>query len=461
LRTHHRGGHGSGGQRGFRFALAVALSTFAAACSEVEEFTESLFDNRTARERYQESLQLAGLTSTALARDWLTAAERALLEAPAVRSPHAEQGYLAPEQPAALAFRVAARRGQEIAFDVELPGDSAALVFVDAWQIQADTAVPFRHIESADSGVRSLRFEARRDAEFVLRAQPELLRGGRFQIKVSVGPTLAFPVSGARDTDIGSSFGDPRDGGIRDHHGIDIFARRGTPVIAAAEAVVSRVQVTSRGGKVVWLRDQRGNSLYYAHLDSQMVAQGERVETGDTLGLVGNTGNAITTPPHLHFGVYRRGEGPVNPYWFVYRPRGSLPRLAADTSMLGDWARTQREGIVLRTAPDAEADSIATLPLHTALRVVSAVGTWYRVQLPDGSGGYLTSRFAEAAEQAVRTASPAAGMPVFASPAATAGVVTEVEAGNELPVLGRFGDYLLVRAPGGRAGWLAQEPGSE
>jgi len=459
LRRHFHRRHDVSERRGFRVALGAVL--LCAACSEVEELAQGLFDSRTARERYEASLEVAGLAGTALARDWLSAGARALHEAPAVRSPHAEQGYLAPEQPAALAFRVSARRGQEIAFDVQLPGDSGALVFIDAWQIQADTVTPLRHIESADSGVRKLRFDARRDAEFVLRAQPELLRGGRFQVSVNVGPTLAFPVSGARETDIGSSFGDPRDGGVRDHHGIDIFARRGTPVVASAEAVVSRVQVTQRGGKVVWLRDQRGNSLYYAHLDSQMVAQGERVEIGDTLGLVGNTGNAISTPPHLHFGVYRRGEGPVNPYWFVYRPRGALPQLASDTSLLGDWARTQRDGIVLRAAPDPESDTITTLPLHTAIRVIAAVGTWFRVQLPDGSGGYLTSRFAEPAEQAVRTASRSAATPVLASPAPSAGVLTEIEAGNALPVLGRFRDFLLVRAPDGRAGWLVQEPGSE
>jgi murein DD-endopeptidase MepM/ murein hydrolase activator NlpD len=441
---------------GKRVAWLVALCVLLPSCDEVEEVAEGLFDSRTPRERYESSLDQAGLTNTAMARDWLQAAERALREAPIVRSPHAEHGYLAPEQPAALGFRISARRGQDVAFDVELPGDTTTNVFLDVWQIERDTAITFRHIESADSGERVLRFEARRDGEFILRAQPELLRGGRFNVSVRIGPSLAFPVAGARDTDIGSSFGDPRDGGIRDHHGVDIFAKRGTPVVAAAEGAVSRVQETPRGGKVVWLRDVRGNRLYYAHLDSQLVTQGMQVMVGDTLGLVGNTGNARTTPPHLHFGVYRRGEGPVDPYWFVYKPRGVLPRLAADTSLLGDWARTQRDGILLRASPDASADTLATLPVHTALRVIGAVGSWFRVQLPDGSSGYLTSRFAEPAARAVRTASPAASSPVLAAPQVTAEIVTELAAGDPVPVLGRFGDFLLVRAPDGRAGWLIQ-----
>ncbi len=59
------------------------------------------------------------------------------------------------------------------------------------------------------------------------------------------------------------------------------------------------------GGKQVWLRDtKRGQSLYYAHLDSIAKTSGS-VKTGDTLGFVGNTGNARTTPPHLHFGIYK------------------------------------------------------------------------------------------------------------------------------------------------------------
>ena len=124
--------------------------------------------------------------------------------------------------------------------------------------------------------------------------------------------------------------------------------------------------------------------------------------------------------------------------------------------MLGEWARTQREGILLRAAPDADADTIATLPLHTALRIIAAVGTWFRVQLPDGSGGYLTSRFAEPAGKAVRTASSITTSPVRASPVATAEIMAEMEPGDSLPVLARFREFLLVRAPDGRPGWLVQ-----
>ena len=72
------------------------------------------------------------------------------------------------------------------------------------------------------------------------------------------------------------------------------------------------------GGNVVWIFDpSRGQSHYYAHLEKQAVSTGERVKAGDVVGYVGNTGNARTTPPHLHFGIYSRGEGPVDPLPFV------------------------------------------------------------------------------------------------------------------------------------------------
>ena len=102
---------------------------------------------------------------------------------------------------------------------------------------------------------------------------------------------------------IQSRWGAPRDGGARRHEGIDVFAPRGTPVLAGAAGRVSRVQETPIGGRVVWLQTDAG-SLYYAHLDRPLVAAGDRVGAGDTLGTVGNTGNAAATPPHLHFGIY-------------------------------------------------------------------------------------------------------------------------------------------------------------
>lgn len=438
-------------------ALAVVLLISAIGCEGLKRLPDQLFDRRTPRERYEESLAAAGLNGTALARDWLVAASRAFAEAPLVTTPHIEQGFLPSAEPMAFAFRIAGRRGQAIALEMDMPDDSTALVFLEVWQATEGAMDGWRRLAAADSGARAVRYEPRNDGEFLLRAQPELLRGGRYVVTVRAEPTLAFPIPRGRSSDIGSGFGAPRDGGIRDHHGIDIFAPRGTAALAAAEARVTRVETTARGGNVVWLRDGRGNNLYYAHLDRQNVGEGMRVGAGDTVGFVGNTGNARTTPPHLHFGVYRRGEGPLDPRWFVLRPDAAIPRLTADTGRLGQLVRTVTGRLPLRSAPSRAAAGNDTLPGQTVVRVVAAVGVWFRVRLPDGRTGYLPGAEVESTDRALRGILLETGRPLLSRPRAVpapSDIVTQLAAGDLLAMLGQFGDYVLVRSAEGVPGWI-------
>ncbi len=133
--------------------------------------------------------------------------------------------------------------------------------------------------------------------------QPEIGATSDFSLKVYKEPVYTFPVADKGNAAVQSFWGAARDGGRRSHEGIDIFAPRGTPVVAAVEGHVSSTGNRGLGGKQVWLRDsERGNSLYYAHLDSIIARPGMRVSPGDTLGLVGNTGNARTTPPTCTLG---------------------------------------------------------------------------------------------------------------------------------------------------------------
>jgi murein DD-endopeptidase MepM/ murein hydrolase activator NlpD len=436
----------------------ILLSLTAASCDNLRRVAGDLLDHRPPRQRYVDALKNAGLGNAALAVDWVSAGERALREAPLVTSPHEEQGYLEPGEPAAIALRIRVRRGQEVTLELELPGDTSTTLFLDAWSLDADSANAFDLLEAADSGQRVLRLTPRREGDLVLRAQPELLRGGRFRATLRLAPTLAFPVQPGTERDIGSRFGAPRDAGARSHHGIDIFARRGTPVVAAAAGVVNRVNETPIGGKVVWLRDVSGNSLYYAHLDSQAVSSGTRVDIGDTLGFVGNTGNARTTRPHLHFGVYRRGEGPVDPFWFVHRPRGNIPRLVADTSRLGHWIRPANDRARLLAGPTPSADTISALGRHTAMRVLSAYGEFYRVRLPDGVTGFVSARLTESADRPI--ARVPAGETILARPDAMHGpqdIIAVVAEGDNVGVVGRFGEFALVRSARGVAGWVINQ----
>jgi murein DD-endopeptidase MepM/ murein hydrolase activator NlpD len=130
----------------------------------------------------------------------------------------------------------------------------------------------------------------------------------------NVGASLVFPVAGKK-SNVGSFWGDARgDGGERSHEGIDIFAKKGTPVIAVADGEILSKHSTPLGGKVLWLQP-KGKlwTAYYAHLDKQLVKEGDRVRKGQVIGTVGNTGNVRTTPAHLHFGVYT-WEGAIDPY---------------------------------------------------------------------------------------------------------------------------------------------------
>jgi peptidoglycan LD-endopeptidase LytH len=131
--------------------------------------------------------------------------------------------------------------------------------------------------------------------------------------KINRLPSFIIPVIGATCKSIISFYGDARDNG-RKHEGIDIVAPKGTFVIAPSEGVITSVRYNSLGGKVIWMKDAiQKRSYYFAHLDSQIVSKGMMVKRGDTLGTVGNTGNARRTRSHLHFGIYNsNGRTPVD-----------------------------------------------------------------------------------------------------------------------------------------------------
>lgn len=410
----------------------------------------------SAHERYAEGLERAGLAETALGRDWAAAARSAIRQPLPVALPFREAGYFAASEARAVGYAVRLRAGQRLAADAEVNG-APLVLFLDLYRQTGDTAAPLDLVASADtsgsSGAR-LVHEARRDGVFVLRLQPELLRSGAFTLTLSTEPSLAFPVAGRDSKAIRSVFGADRDAGARRHHGIDIFAPRGTPVLAATRGVVRSVSPNALGGNVVWLSDyERGQTLYYAHLDRHAVTAGQAVEVGDTLGFVGNTGNARTTPPHLHFGVYRRGEGPLDPYPFVYRSAERPARISADTSELGTLARS-RSSASLMASPERDAPRVASVAAATPLRVDAAAGSYFRVRLPDGTAGYVAARLVEPAARAVRRTDVASGTPLRDRPAADAAVVATAEGGT-LAVLGEFADYALVETAGGRTAWVS------
>lgn len=126
-----------------------------------------------------------------------------------------------------------------------------------------------------------------------------------------------FPVQGGGP--IISKFGDPRDGGRRRHEGIDIGAKRGTPVIASWGGVVVYSTFDPLGGWAVKIKHKNGLSTYYAHLNERShLRAGQTIGQGDYVGPVGNSGDAKFTVTHLHFGTYKGGVA-VNPSRYLFR----------------------------------------------------------------------------------------------------------------------------------------------
>ncbi len=142
--------------------------------------------------------------------------------------------------------------------------------------------------------------------------------------------TLAVPVAGVDPASLSDTYSDSRGAGERLHEAIDIMARRGTPVIAAAAGKVEKLFRSDAGGLTIYVRSPDGRTIhYYAHLDSYAasLAEGQQIRQGQAIGTVGSTGNAAPEAPHLHFAVLRttpdaawwEPANAVNPYPLLKR----------------------------------------------------------------------------------------------------------------------------------------------
>ena len=444
-------GRGLNGVRRRGWISGLILLSTGCSSGDVAEF----FRETTPHEDYQRALAVAGLHETRMGEHWLDAAAAALESPLEIAFPYEEVGYFVASEPSALGYRLDLERGQRVEVDMQATsmGDEPPRVFLEMFDGVAGAAVP-RLLEYAAGDSAAFAFEPRDAGTFLIRVQPELLVDAAYRLTVRVDGALAFPVEGRGMSAVLSVFGDPREGGRRSHHGVDIFAPRNTPVLAVSDGVVSRVEVTNLGGNVVWLRDpERRQSVYYAHLERQLVSEGQRVQKGQPVGLVGNSGNARTTPPHLHFGIYRRGRGPVDPWHHIRRLPSDMPVLAADSARIGKWVRVDTDGMRLRSGASRRTDVRAELAMGTPLRVVAAAGDWYRVQTPGGIEGFVAARLTEPATTAVATMVPSRPLELWNSIEAKV-PIDEVPAESEIPVLGEYEAYRLVPGASGRLGWV-------
>jgi murein DD-endopeptidase MepM/ murein hydrolase activator NlpD len=187
-----------------------------------------------------------------------------------------------------------------------------------------------------------------------------------------------FPVYGASSyTDtFGAARGDIASGW---HHGDDIFGQVGQPLLAVADGTVFSIGWNEVGGNRIWLRDGQGNQFYYAHLSAFSTAarEGTHVRAGTVIGFMGNTGDAITTPPHLHFEIHPVSllfmdyDGAVNPtpYLDAWKRLEDLkfPISAGWAPLVPGGARAPQAGAILLGVSDiSTADGLDPRSLERA-----------------------------------------------------------------------------------------------
>ena len=431
--------------------LIFSLFLFLGTCQQ--EIIPEVYQPRKDHQGYENNLRQAGLEKSALGIDWIDASQRSLASPLPIEVPMQEAFYFSTQKAQALCYRFEVKRGEKILIEIgSALHDSIPIttkLFIDLFREDIEEEAGRVLVASADYYTNRLAFEPKEDAHYLLRIQPELLRGGRFTMSITRGPRLEFPVLGGKNHDIGSFFGDPRDGGRRKHHGVDIFAKRHTPIIAPCDGHIRFAGTRGLGGKVVWMRNSADRlTLYFAHLQEIYATDGANVRTGDTLGTVGNTGNAKTTPPHLHFGIY--ADGPIDPHPFVAYQYKKLKPLQVGPELLGTVVRTARNS-TLEISPENK----VLLSRHQWMLVSGTSKDQVRVHLPNGDRGLLAVDAIEKLDVAIGKDFGQEYLTLRDGISDSSGLISQYSAEEGYEVLARDAEHWYVRTVDGAIGWVA------
>lgn len=440
--------------KNFAFPLLFLFSLLLYACSSPGP---GIFGKRTPHQEYEKKINDAGLKETALGEAWLRAAAITLSNPLDITLPYSETGYFADDRANGIGLRFHAKRGQKLKIALTKKPAANFAMYVDLWQPYpaAENKTP-KFLSAADTVNLSLEYLVTEDTTFIVRIQPELLREGEYTLTIVAGPSLAFPISSKVKTSIISYWGAGRDNGGRKHEGIDILAPKYSPAVASSNGVVTRVEENALGGKVIFLRpDNAEYSLYYAHLDSQIVEQGQRVNTGQVIGLTGNTGNAQFTVSHLHFGIYTPG-GAIDPLYFIKNDYKELPRLSVPVSNLNTWMRSGKN-VKLFADQNNNTTNFLILDENTLLRPEAATGNSYRVILPDGKKGFVAGALITSVNKPVKRLSVKKAFPLLSKPDYGGLHKKMLVAGDKINILASFKDFYFVSDKDNLEGWVAKK----
>ena len=314
----------------------------------------------------------------------LTVLGQAVEPAPDLRVPLGDWGHVTLLQQRSQSTEGGAVRGWVTALDVRLDADHAALpigtrILIGYAEASASSPTPAPTVK----GVTAAKETVAAPKPVLTQPVPPSSRRGLgipadmprpgttgpsplVQIAPMVTKRLTaagyvFPVYGP--SGFSDTFGAPR-ATTGWHHGQDIFAALGAPVLAVADGTLFSVGWNDVGGNRLWLRDRAGNEFYYAHLAaySALAADGGRVHAGDVIGFVGNTGDAETTPYHLHFEIHPASllfmdyDGVVNAYPYLrawqHAKDVDFPSAAVWAPTVRTTARAPAAGAILLQSSD-------------------------------------------------------------------------------------------------------------
>ncbi|MBC7743524.1 MAG: M23 family metallopeptidase [Flavobacterium sp.] len=411
----------------------------------------SLFKKSSPHQVYSQKLIETGLDQTGMGKLWLKNSEMSLEKPVSITVPYTETGYFAVENVHVASYRFEAKKGEKLTIQLKKVPKNDFTIFMDLFTNASGEQIKL--LVYADTIGSPIIYEVSETGFYILRLQPELLKSGQYTLKIIRGPSLAYPIKAPGKNHIKSFWGDGRDAGLRKHEGVDLFSSYKTPVVASANGTVFRVNETNIGGKVVWLRPlQKNYSLYYAHLDTQLVVAGQIVKEGDTLGLMGNTGNARSTPPHLHFGIYGFG-GALDPFPFINPYSKEPDKITALPANLNATLRIKTDNTNLYSSFDRKT-ALQELPENTLLKVDAVSSNMYKVQLPDGVIGYVNSQFVSAVSKPIKTLTLRSELPLFEKPDTSEAKKFILDSGQPVYVLGNFQNFYFVRDKIKRTGWI-------
>lgn len=363
-----------------KYILFTSFILLAFGCNQIQK-AKDVITNPTAREVYERDFE----KNDTLLIQWKSAFENSQKDSIQITLPYSESGVFSEENFNVYSYDLQLKEGQQLIVAIDKFVDSTS-VFIDIFKKENDSIKSIKLLKSSDPGSSILIYEPQEYGFYKITVQPEMRLQFPFQLKVFTKPLYGFPVKGGANKNVQSFWADPRDGGSRPHEGVDIFAARGTPVVAVTDGRVSSTGNRGLGGKQVWLRDGFfGKTMYYAHLDSIASSSGQKVKQGDTLGFVGNTGNAKTTAPHLHFGIYKGKTGAIDPFPFIKMTEIQ----EIETTNTTTKATVNRNRTDLYKGPANGFKTYSKLSKNDTVSVLGKNRQWFHVLTKDSLKGYI------------------------------------------------------------------------